>query len=117
MVDLARYFMEFIQEESCGKCTPCRQGSRVMLDTLTRICAGRGRMSDLDLLEELAAQIRETSLCGLGQTAPNPVLSTLRYFRHEYVEHIRHRHCRAGVCAEMMWAPCTNACPASVNVQ
>jgi len=80
MVDIARYFMEFIQEESCGKCTPCREGTRVMLEILTRICEGKGKMEDLDTLEELAYQIKDSALCGLGQTAPNPVLSTLRYF-------------------------------------
>lgn len=116
MVDLARYFMEFIQEESCGKCTPCREGTRVMLEILTRICEGKGKMEDLDTLEDLSYQIKDTALCGLGQTAPNPILSTLRYFRDEYIEHIRDKKCRAGVCAELVYAPCTNACPASVNV-
>lgn len=116
MVDLARYFLEFIQEESCGKCTPCRVGTRIMLSLVTKICRGQGTMADLERLEELAPQIAASSLCGLGQTAPNPVISTLRYFREEYLEHIRDRRCRAGVCADMMWAPCTNACPASVNV-
>jgi NADH-quinone oxidoreductase subunit F len=116
MVDLARYFLEFIQEESCGKCTPCRVGTKIMLHLVTKICHGQGTMEDLARLEELAPQIRQTSLCGLGQTAPNPVLSTLRYFRDEYIEHIQDKHCRAGVCSPLMWAPCTNACPASVNV-
>ncbi len=116
MVDLARYFLEFITEESCGKCTPCRIGTRIMLDLVTRICRGEGTLDDLARLEELAPQIAQTSLCGLGQTAPNPVLSTLRYFRHEYLEHIQDKHCQAAVCASMVWAPCTNACPASVNV-
>ncbi len=116
MVDIARYFMEFIQDESCGKCTPCREGTRVMLDILTRICEGKGTMEDLDTLEELSYRIQDTALCGLGQTAPNPILSTLRYFKHEYIEHIRDKKCRAGVCAELVYAPCTNSCPASVNV-
>jgi NADH-quinone oxidoreductase subunit F len=116
MVDLARYFLEFIAEESCGKCTPCRVGTRIMLELVTKICNGRGTLADLARLEELAPMIGKTSLCGLGQTAPNPVLSTLRYFRHEYLEHINDKHCRAGVCSAMMWAPCTNACPACVNV-
>ena len=116
MVDLARYFLEFITEESCGKCTPCRVGTRIMLDLVTRICQGIGTMRDLERLEELAEQIAQTSLCGLGQTAPNPVLSTLRHFRNEYVEHIVDKHCRAGVCNELVYAPCVNACPASVNV-
>jgi len=116
MVDLARYFMEFIQEESCGKCTPCREGTRIMLEILTRICQGKGKMEDLDTLEELSYQIKDTALCGLGQTAPNPILSTLRYFKDEYIEHIRDKKCRAGVCADLIYAPCSNACPASVNV-
>jgi len=116
MVDLARYFMEFIQEESCGKCTPCREGTKIMLNILERICQGKGRMEDLDLLEELCRQIKQTALCGLGQTAPNPILSTLRYFRDEYIEHIVDKRCRAGVCADLVYAPCTNACPAAVNV-
>ena len=116
MVDLARYFMEFIQEESCGNCTPCRQGTRIMLDILERICQGKGKMEDLDILEELSEQIKQTSLCGLGQTAPNPVEATLRYFREEYIEHIRDKKCRAGVCAELVYSPCSNECPASVNV-
>ena len=116
MVDLARYFMEFIQEESCGNCTPCRQGTRIMLNILERICQGKGKMEDLDILEELSEQIKQTSLCGLGQTAPNPVIATLRYFRDEYIEHIRDKKCRAGVCAELVYSPCSNECPASVNV-
>ena len=116
MVDLARYFMEFIQEESCGKCTPCREGTRIMLNILERICQGKGKMEDLDTLEELSQQIKQTSLCALGQTAPNPIEATLRYFREEYIEHIRDKKCRAGVCAELVYAPCSNICPASVNV-
>jgi len=116
MVDLARYFMEFIQEESCGKCTPCREGTRIMLEILTRICQGKGKMEDLDTLEELSYPIKDSALCALGQTAPNPILSTLRYFRDEYIEHIRDKKCRAGVCAELVYSPCSNACPASVNV-
>ncbi len=116
MVDLARYFLEFIAEESCGKCTPCRVGTRIMLDLVTRICEGRGTFEDLERLESLAPYVRQASLCGLGQTAPNPVLSTLRYFRHEYEAHIRDQRCEAGVCGNMIFAPCSNACPASVNV-
>ncbi|MDO9465122.1 MAG: NADH-quinone oxidoreductase subunit NuoF [bacterium] len=116
MVDLARYFMEFIQEESCGMCTPCRQGTRIMLDILTRICDGKGRMEDINILEELSYQIKQTSLCGLGQTAPNPILSTLKYFKVEYIEHIRDKKCRAGVCSKLVYAPCSNICPASVDV-
>ena len=116
MVDLARYFMEFIQEESCGKCTPCREGTRIMLNILTKICQGQGSMEDIDRLEQLAYDIKDTALCGLGQTAPNPILSTLRYFRDEYIEHIRDKKCRAGVCVDLIYAPCSNSCPASVNV-
>ncbi len=115
-VDLARYFMEFIAEESCGKCTPCRVGTRIMLDLLNKICEGRATMNDLERLEQLANTVGKASLCGLGQSAPNPVLSTLRYFRKEYLEHINEKHCEAGVCSTMMWAPCVNACPANVNV-
>jgi NADH-quinone oxidoreductase subunit F len=116
MVDIARYFMEFIQEESCGKCTPCREGTRIMFNILTRICHGQGTMEDLDNLEQLAYQIKDTALCGLGQTAPNPILSTLTYFREEYIEHIRDKKCRAGVCTDLVYAPCSNSCPASVDV-
>jgi len=88
MVDLARYFMDFIQDESCGQCTPCRVGTKRMLEILTRITEGEGKEGDIEKLEEMAHMIKETSLCGLGKTAPNPVLSTIRYFRHEYQEHI-----------------------------
>ncbi len=116
MVDLARYFLEFIQDESCGKCTPCRIGTKLMLDTVTRITSGKGTHEDLQQLEKLAQHIATSSLCGLGQTAPNPVLSTLRYFRDEYLEHIERKHCRAGSCRALIHAPCSNACPASVNV-
>ncbi len=116
MVDVARFFMEFVQDESCGKCVPCRIGTRRMLEILERITKGQGRESDIEVLQELAITCRETATCGLGQTAGNPVLSTLRYFRDEYEEHIRHKHCRAGVCTELMVSPCQNACPAGVNV-
>ncbi len=116
MVDLARFFLEFVQEESCGKCPPCRIGTKRMLEILERICAGQGSEGDVELLVDLGEQIKEASLCGLGQTAPNPVLSTIRYFRDEYDAHIREKHCQAGVCAEMMKAPCEHACPAGVDV-
>jgi len=116
MVDVARFFIEFVQEESCGKCVPCRVGTRRMLEILERICAGKGEEGDIERLVELGAFIKTASLCGLGQTAPNPVLSTIRHFRHEYEEHIRDRHCRAGVCAELVRAPCLSACPVGVNV-
>ncbi|MGB3716716.1 MAG: NADH-ubiquinone oxidoreductase-F iron-sulfur binding region domain-containing protein, partial [Candidatus Promineifilaceae bacterium] len=98
MVDFARYFMEFTQEESCGKCVPCRLGTKAMLTTLERICAGQGRPGDIEYLVELGQEIRKSSLCGLGQTAPNPVLSTLRYFRDEYEAHIFEGTCPARVC-------------------
>jgi NADH-quinone oxidoreductase subunit F len=98
MVDFARYFMTFTQQESCGKCVPCRIGTKAMLSTLERICAGDGQPSDLDYLIELGTHIKRSSLCGLGQTAPNPVLSTLRHFRDEYEAHILDRRCPAKVC-------------------
>jgi NADH-quinone oxidoreductase subunit F len=98
MVDLARYFLSFTQKESCGKCIPCREGTKRMLEILERITEGRGEPDDLDRLQELASSIKDSALCGLGQTCPNPVLSTIRYFRHEYEEHINEKFCRAGVC-------------------
>lgn len=98
MVDLARYFLDFTQKESCGKCVQCRIGTRRMLDIIERICDGQGQLEDIDLLEELARQISEASLCGLGQGAPNPVLTTLRYFRQEYEAHIRDKKCPAKQC-------------------
>lgn len=116
MVDVARFFLEFVQEESCGKCAPCRVGTKRMLEILERICAGKGRMEDIDTLVRLGEQIRETALCGLGQTAPNPVLSTIRHFRHEYEQHIRSHHCAAGICPGLVRAPCQSGCPAGVDV-
>ncbi|MEN8908158.1 MAG: FAD-dependent oxidoreductase [Clostridiales bacterium] len=116
MVDMARFFMEFVQEESCGKCVPCRLGTKRMLEILERITKGEGKIGDIELLEELGSMIKETAVCGLGQTAPNPVLSTIKYFREEYEEHIINNHCDAGVCSEMFLSPCQNACPADVNV-
>ncbi len=98
MVNVARFFVEFCMTESCGKCIPCRAGTAQMHTLLTRICSGSGTMNDLELLVDLCATVKETSLCGLGQTAPNPVLSTLKYFRDEYIEHIVHKRCPAGVC-------------------
>jgi NADH:ubiquinone oxidoreductase subunit F (NADH-binding) len=98
MVDFARFFMQFTQEESCGKCVPCRVGTKAMLETLERICAGEGRPGDVDYLIELGTEIKRSSLCGLGQTAPNPVLSTIRYFRDEYEAHIIDKTCPAKVC-------------------
>ncbi len=102
MVDIAKFFLEFTVDESCGKCTPCRIGTRRMLEILTKITEGNGTMEDLDKLEELCHFVKENSLCGLGQTAPNPVLSTLRYFRDEYVAHIVDKRCPAGVCKSLL---------------
>ncbi len=116
MVDVARFFLEFVQEESCGKCTPCRVGTKRLLELLERICEGKGQEGDIEKLISLGNQIKETALCGLGKTAANPVLSTIRHFREEYEEHIREKKCRAGVCAGLVRAPCQSACPASVDV-
>jgi NADH-quinone oxidoreductase subunit F len=116
MVDVARFFLEFVQEESCGKCVPCRVGTKRMLEILERICAGEGRPGDIEKLVELGEQIKDTSLCGLGQSAPNPVLSTIRHFREEYEEHIHQKFCRSGTCAALVRAPCQCACPANVDV-
>lgn len=102
MVDIARFFLEFIQDESCGKCVPCRVGTRRMLEILTRICEGNGREGDIELLEELSVEIRQDSLCGLGQGAPNPVVSTLQHFRDEYEIHIRDKKCPAKVCRALI---------------
>ena len=102
MVDLARFFLDFTVDESCGKCTPCRIGTRRLLEILDKIIAGNGEMEDLDRLEELSNYIKSASLCGLGQTAPNPVLSTLRYFRDEYIAHIVDKKCPAGVCKSLL---------------
>ncbi len=101
IVEVARFFMNFTQHESCGKCVPCREGTKNMLKILEKIVAGKGEMKDLDLLEELALSVKEGSLCGLGKTAPNPVLSTLKYFRDEYIAHIKDKKCPAGVCTAM----------------
>ena len=109
MVDVARYFLDFTQNESCGKCTFCRVGTRRMLEILERLCAGQAQRGDLDTLEELAHGVAEASLCGLGRTAPNPVLTTLRYFRHEYEAHID-GHCPAGVCRALISYTVTDRC-------
>jgi NADH-quinone oxidoreductase subunit F len=116
MVDMARYFMDFVQDESCGKCTACRIGTKRMLEMLERITMGRGKEGDVELLIELADTVRDTALCGLGNSAPNPVLSMIKNFREEYDEHIRDHYCRAGVCSNLFISPCENACPARVNV-
>jgi len=115
-VDMARFFMDFCQDESCGKCTPCREGTKRMLEILTNITQGCGKESDLGLLEQMAAIIKDASLCGLGQTAPNPVLSTLRYFRDEYEEHIMEGKCRAAVCTALFKSPCQHTCPIEMDI-
>jgi len=102
MVDVAKYFLTFLQDESCGKCLPCRLGIDRMLEIITDITEGRGKPEQLDLLEELADTVAQTALCGLGKTAPNPVLSTLRYFRTEYEAHINEKKCLAGVCKALI---------------
>lgn len=101
MVEVARYYLNFLAGESCGKCTPCREGIRALLEILTRICDGEGRMEDLDLLEEISSSMQEASLCALGRTAANPVLSTMRYFHDEYIAHIKEHRCPAGVCRKL----------------
>jgi ferredoxin len=109
MVDMARYFLRFTQNESCGRCTFCRVGTRQMLDILDRLCRGEGRVRDLDDLETLAEATRAGSVCGLGRTAPNPVLTTLRYFREEYEAHLEGR-CPAGRCLDLVRYEVTDAC-------
>ncbi len=116
MVDTARFFMDFIRDESCGKCAACRIGTKRMLEILERITEGKGRKGDIELLEEIGSTLQQTAMCGLGQTAPNPILSTIRYFRDEFEEHIEKKYCRAGVCASLFLSPCENTCPAHVNV-
>jgi NADH-quinone oxidoreductase subunit F len=101
MVDVARYFLNFLKGESCGKCVPCREGIKQMLAILERICRGEGREEDIAVLEEIGTYQVDSALCALGQTAANPVLSTIRYFRHEYEMHIRERYCAAGVCKSL----------------
>lgn len=102
MVELARYYVKFLSEESCGKCTPCREGLRCMLEILTRICEGKGELSDLELLEELGRAAAAASLCELGKTAANPIMSTLNYFKEEYIEHIINKRCPAGACTRLI---------------
>jgi NADH-quinone oxidoreductase subunit F len=116
MVDVARYFIEFTHSESCGKCVPCRVGLNKALRILNSITQGSGSTVHLALLDELGRMIRECSLCGLGQTAPNPVLTTIRHFREEYEDHIVARRCRAGVCQELALSPCENSCPLRMNI-
>jgi Pyruvate/2-oxoacid:ferredoxin oxidoreductase delta subunit len=102
MVDVARYFLDFTKFESCGKCTACREGIRQMHAILSRITKGEGEEGDIDLLQEMGAAVQDGALCGLGKTAPNPVLSTIRYFRDEYAAHIQDRTCPAGVCKDLI---------------
>ncbi|MFC1618928.1 FAD-dependent oxidoreductase [Candidatus Neomarinimicrobiota bacterium] len=116
MVDVAKYFMNFLKGESCGKCFTCRKGTQRMYEILDDITRGEGTMEQLDLLEDLALAVRDTTMCGLGHGAPNPVLSTLRYFRDEYIEHIQNKRCAAGVCKDLVGAPCQNACPLGTEV-
>ena len=101
MVDIARFYLDFTVSESCGKCTPCRIGTKRMLEILTRMCEGKGEADDLYKLELLANSIKKSAICGLGQTAPNPVLSTMKYFKDEYIEHVSYNMCRAGQCKEL----------------
>ncbi len=116
MVDVAKFFLEFVLEESCGKCVPCRVGIKRMHEILERISEGMGEEGDIERLIKLGTIIKQTSLCGLGQTAPNPVLSTIQHFRKEYEDHIIHKHCEAGVCPGLVRAPCQSACPAGVDI-
>lgn len=115
-VDMARFFMDFCQDESCGKCTPCREGTKRMLEILTNITQGNGKEGDIELLEEMASIIKNSSLCGLGQTAPNPVLSTIRYFRKEYEDHIINHRCTAAVCNALFKSPCQHTCPIEMDI-
>lgn len=115
MVDIARFFLNFTQSESCGKCVPCRIGTKRMLEILERICKGEGEEKDIDTLVEMGQVIKDSALCGLGQTAPNPVLSTIRYFRDEYEAHIKEKRCPAAVCESLVYAPCEHTCPVNVN--
>ena len=123
MVDVAKFYMEFICDESCGKCTPCRVGTRRMLEILTKITEGKGTMADIEKLEELSQLIQSGSLCALGQTAANPVLSTMKHFRDEYIAHVVDKKCPAKVCKNLMnyvitqdkcigCGMCSRACPA-----
>ena len=116
MVDLAKYFIDFCKDESCGQCTSCRIGTTRMLEVLEKISEGRGEKEDIDLLLEMGEVIKDSSFCGLGQSAPNPVLSTIRYFKDEYLDHIENKHCDSSVCASLFTSPCQNACPANVDV-
>lgn len=111
MVDVAKYFMDFLKDESCGKCFTCRKGTQRMYEILDDITKGNGSLEKLDLLKELAYVVKDTTMCGLGQTASNPVLSTIKYFYNEYLEHIKNNNCPSGVCKDLVGAPCQSACP------
>lgn len=122
MVSIAKFFLDFTVEESCGKCSPCRIGNKRLYELLDRICTGKGEMPDLDRLRNLSEVIKDTSLCGLGQSSPNPVLSTLNNFYHEYVSHVEDKKCQAGVCRDLLeyfiieencvgCTACARACP------
>ena len=116
MVEIARFFLNFTQSESCGKCAPCRLGTTQLLETLTRITRGEGRMADIDTLRELGDTMTEASLCGLGQASPKPALSTLKYFLKEYEDHIQEHRCAGAVCDSMVISACQHACPAGIDV-
>ena len=124
MVDIAKFFLEFTVDESCGKCAPCRIGTRRLLEYLTKITEGKATLEDLDKIEELCNAIKSSSLCALGQTAPNPVISTMRYFRDEYIAHVVDKKCPAGVCKNLIsyhidaakckgCTACARKCPAN----
>ncbi len=116
VVDLAKYFIEFTNDESCGKCVSCREGSAVLLEVLRKICSGKGEDRDLEILEDFSNAIKDASMCGLGQTLPNPVLSTIKYFRNEYIEHIKYKSCPALVCKNIISSACQHTCPISQDV-
>jgi NADH-quinone oxidoreductase subunit F len=116
MIDIAKYFIQFTNDESCGKCTTCREGSEALLEVLTRITEGEGREGDVEFLEELSLAVKDASMCGLGSSLPNPVLSTIRYFREEYEEHIKYKRCPAVVCRGIISSPCQYLCPLKTDV-
>ena len=116
MLDLAKYFLEFTSDESCGKCSSCREGAAALFEILERICKGEGEEEDMALLEEISYAVKDASMCGLGQSLPNPVLSSLKYFRDEYIQHIKYKRCPAGVCKEIISSACQHACPLEQDV-
>ena len=116
VVDVAKYFIDFTNDESCGKCASCRDGSAMLLEILKKITKGEGKEEDLQILEELSTAIKDASMCGLGQTLPNPVLSTLKYFKHEYIEHVKYKRCSAMVCKGIISSACQHICPLSQDV-